>query len=126
MIKATYIHPPMQTKVVWAGLYGGHYDIIVFFKEKPKPSAQEHKYIEGEWYSCSDNSDLIIGDMCLPDFYKCFPTADLRPYTQQREDTKTLGGRPFSIDIPEVFQIEITTCFDERGDMEGFRFSFDW
>ena len=36
MIKAKYTHPPMQTKKVWAGLYGGHYSIIVFFKEKPK------------------------------------------------------------------------------------------
>ena len=55
MIKAKYTHPPMETKTVWAGLYGGHYDIIVFFKEKPTPSEDEHNIIDGEWYDCSDN-----------------------------------------------------------------------
>lgn len=128
MIKATYKHPPMQTKTVWAGLYGGHYDIIVFFSEKPVPNT---RYMPGfdegqEWYCCSENETLIIGDMSLPDFYRCFPDADLRPYTQPREDQSTLGGRALEIEIPEVFQIEITTCFDEHGYMEQFKFKEDW
>ena len=81
----------METKTVWAGLYGGHYDIIVFFKEEPTKKL-EHATMGFEFFEC--DTDLIIGDMALCDFYKCFPNADLRPYTQPREDTTTLGGRP--------------------------------
>jgi hypothetical protein len=37
MLQAKLTLPELQTKKVWVGLYGGHYDVIVFFKEKPTP-----------------------------------------------------------------------------------------
>lgn len=32
---AKYNPPKLSYKNVWAGIYGGHYDAIVFFKKKP-------------------------------------------------------------------------------------------
>lgn len=35
MLKATLAPRNMKKVQLWAGVYGGHYDVIVFFKEKP-------------------------------------------------------------------------------------------
>jgi len=119
MIKGKITLPELQTKKLWAGIYGGHYDVIVFFKAKPEVSKEVHNHIDGgKWYDCFDNKDLIVGSMALDDFYTLFPDADISEYTQE-------NGRPMAIEIPEVFEIELTSVFDEHGDMEQFNFDLD-
>lgn len=114
MVIAKYKHPKLTTRKVWAGLYGGHYDVIVFFKEKPK-------MVEGESYiNPAENHDLIIGDMYLNDFYLVFPNADISKYTQDE------NGRPKEIEIPEVFEMKLTSYFDKDGDLGNIRFEADW
>ena len=126
MVKATFTPTKLKTIVVWAGMYGGHYDVIVFFKEKPEPSKEEHSYIEGTWYDCGDNKDKIIGAMSLGQFKEYYPDAvkGLKPYLQ--DDLNEVGdGRPMEIEIPEVFQMELTTMVDEFGDMDRINFNED-
>jgi hypothetical protein len=125
MITAKLTLPELKTKTVWAGLYGGHYDVIVFFDKKPIKSEFEHNHVKGDWYDVGDNADLVCGSMCLGQFYELFPDADLREYTQQRESTDTLGGRPLEIEIPKVFEIEITTIFDKHDKMDSIQFHED-
>lgn len=133
MVKATFTIPKdkLKTIKVWAGMYGGHYDAIVFFKEKPELTTQKHEHGvlfdlgDGYYYDCLENKDKIIGCMALGQFYEYFPDADLRPYTQQREDASTLGGRPLDIEITEVFEMEITVMVDEYGDFDNVDFDLD-
>jgi hypothetical protein len=130
MVKATFTIPKdkLKTIKVWAGMYGGHYDAIVFFKEKPELSEKTSMYVDsndGHYYNCFDNKDKIIGCMSLGQFYEYFPDADLRPYTQQREDTSTLGGRPLEVEVHEVFEMEITVMIDEHGDFDRLDFNLD-
>jgi hypothetical protein len=107
MIKASFRPPKLTTKKVWAGLYGGHYDQIIFFKSKPVQAKEKHRFIEGKWYDCFENKDLIIGDMSLGEFREYFPDADLTPYTEE--------GRPKAIDIPEVFALKLKAIWDKKG-----------
>lgn len=107
MKKGTITFPKLTTKVVWAGLYGGHYDVIVFFKEKPKPSTEDKSHLDiGVWYDPWDDTDNIVGAMCLQQFYEWFPMIDISEHTQE-------NGRPLSIEIEELIQMELTTMFDE-------------
>ena len=109
MLQAKLTLPELQTKKVWVGLYGGHYDVIVFFKEKPTPFEDS---TETEiWYEMGDNMEIAIGSMCLGQFYELYPNVDIKAYTQE-------DGRPLDIEIPEVFEMEITTIFDKNGFME--------
>lgn len=114
----------LKKKKVWAGVYGGHYDIIVFFSKKPKrisrKALQKLYYIaEGRWpkgyYDCMSNESLIIGDMGLPLFQKMFGV-DLSEHLN--------NGRPKDTEIIELFQIELTAPFDENGNM--LHFHIDW
>ena len=119
--------PPLKTITVWAGLYGGHYDCIILFDQQPTPSKEEHNYIEGTWYDCSENSEKIIASMELGQFKRCFPGAAkaLRPYLQ--DDLSEPGdGRPMEIEIPEIFQMELQVPLDKDGFMDRINFSLDW
>lgn len=124
MIKAKLILPKMETHTVWAGMYGGHYDVIVFFHNKPVRSNRENsdmvtlfsekgEKVEVYPYSPYENKKEVIGAMWLADFFEYFPESveQLKPYLQ--------NGRPRAIEIPEVFKIELTTIFDPRGNMIG-------
>lgn len=120
MLKATLTLPKFETKKVWAGLYGGHFDVIVFFRKKPKATFVERKV---RYIDCLEeyNNKNIIGDMFLGDFRVFYPDADLTPYTQS-------SGRPKAIEIPseDIFQIELTTMWDDYGDMLGCRTRNEW
>lgn len=105
MIKAKFTLPKLKTKKVWVGLYGGHYDVIVFFKEKPVLN-------DDEYYCIIDNKGKALGSMSLTDFYTFYPDADMSACT--RED-----GRPKDVEIYELFEMEITTAFDQWGDMHS-------
>lgn len=120
-LKAT---PVLQTKTVWAGMYGGHYDVIVFFSKKPKKFSlrelKKHYFIKdgnfpNGYYDCLHNDDLIIGDMNLSDFLDLF-NVDLSQYLE--------NGRPKDTEIIEVFRLELTTVFDEHGQLPYFH--VDW
>lgn len=121
MLKAA---PAIQTKVVWAGVYGGHYDIIVFFSQKPKRSSLKElqksyfitpgNYPKG-YYDCLLNEKLIIGDMGLETFQLVF-NVDL--------SSRLINNRPPDTEIVEVFQIELTAIFDECGNLPHLH--VDW
>ena len=104
--------PPMKTKTVWCGLYGGHYDVIIFFSKKPVLSQDIHRFAGVKYYDAYDNKKFIVGSMSLPEFIELYP------------DCKHL--KPTEIDIVEVFKIQLTTMWDGkrmRGimtDMDGY------
>ena len=105
-----------KTKTVWAGMYGGHYDQIVFFSTKPKKIKDGSSLVHADGhYDCLENEDKIIGDMSLGDFQATFE-CDLTPYLAE-------NGRPKAIEIIEVFRIKLTGPFDEDGRLP---FHADW
>ncbi len=116
-MKATLKLPKIKRKKVWAGMYGGHYDVIVFFKYKPKKDTSTHHMIKS-FYDCYDNRELIIGDLDMITFNELYPNADLSAYL--------INGRPKEIEIPEVFQIEIEAFWDEDGKMRSINYNLDW
>jgi hypothetical protein len=118
IINAKLKLPKTKTKIVWAGLYGGHYDQIVFFKKKPVKSKDPHNHIDGDWYDCTDNKELIVGDMTLSDFQELYPKVNLKPYLSEI-------GRPKGIEIPEVFKINIEAFWDKYG-MKSIHYHFDF
>jgi hypothetical protein len=115
--KAKLVLPKLETRKVWAGMYGGHYSVIVFFKEKPKLSKKPFhlsNIINGKYYDLYDNKALTIGAMWLPDFERLYPNANV--------------GKPTNIEITKVFQLELEGVYNEFGrlttlvyvDAEGF------
>lgn len=98
----------LTTKTVWAGMYGGHYDVIVFFKTKPVVS-QEQTRSGDNIYDCLENKDIVVGDMYLSDFREVYPDADLSNYLQD--------DRPKETEIIEVFRVKLTTLWDKYGKM---------
>ena len=116
--------PKLQTKKVWAGIYGGHYSVIVFFSKKPKHSSRRslqklYHLADGRhptgYYDCLSNESLIIGDMGLDSFHQMF-AVDLSQYLDD--------GCPKDTEIVEVFQLELTAPFDEDGRLPYFH--IDW
>jgi hypothetical protein len=87
--------PKLKTRIVWAGIYGGHYDQIVFFYRQPVKSTDGY-------YDTYDNKDLIAGDMGLSMFKELFPNTDLAKYYDSR-----------GIEIVEVFKMELTTLWEK-------------
>jgi hypothetical protein len=114
MIKAKLKLPVLKTKTVWYGLYGGHYNCIVFFKTKPIKSDEPYylpDVIDGKYYDLLDNKDLIIGCMWLNDFNVLFPGAKV--------------GKPKGIEVLQVHQMELTTMLDEDDKMYTLNFRAD-
>jgi len=91
--------PKLETKTVWVGIYGGHYDAIVFFNKKPKLSKETIGHSNIRFYDCLDNRDLIIGCMWYGDFKELFPDANL--------------GEAKDIEIPEVFKLKLRTYWED-------------
>lgn len=114
----------LKTKKIWAGIYGGHYSIIVLFSKKPKRVSKK-KLLKSYWlpkdryptgyYDCLAQESIIIGDMELSSFQQMF-TLDLSRYLND--------GRPKDTEIIEVFQLELTAQFDEGGKLPCFH--NDW
>lgn len=127
-IKATFTLPKLTTKKVWAGMYGGHYDIIVFFREKPihRMRKDDSKHARGKFVDTLAESrrDNILGDTGLGYFYEYFPDVDLSKYTQRRKP----HGLPRETEIPynDLFELELTAPFNDHGYLEGISFECDW
>lgn len=101
--KAKFTMPEMTAKTVWYGSYGGHYDCMVFFKEKPK-LVNTHNY-DG----CVDlieegRQNNIIASMWPDEF------------------TKLTGIEiiPEEIEIVKLHKIELTAPWDEDGRLWGY------
>ena len=117
-IKAKLCPPKTSIKKVWAGIYGGHYDCIVFFKKKPKLSKEAYGY---EWFDekyidMVENKDLTCGAMWYADFETLYPEAaiQIRPIFENRR-----------IEIVEVFQIGLEAVWDKYNELERFEFRAD-
>lgn len=116
---AKLVLPELEYRKVWAGLYGGHYDVIVFFSKKPAKAKEAYRKGWKVLYDCLENEKLIVGDMSLCDFRTLYPNVDLTPYTQE-------NGRPKEIEVTEIFQLNLQCTWDKYGKMEDFRFHNDW
>lgn len=125
MLKAKFTPPKMKTIKLWAGLYGGHYDVIVFFHKKPTNRMDDKgdTRSKGEYVDClaEHEASNIYGDMGTGNFEIWFPDVDLSPYTQE-------NGRPKDTEVPykDLFRIELTLPVDEYGDAEPFTMKSDW
>jgi hypothetical protein len=125
MLKASLKPPPVRSIKLWAGLYGGHYDIIVFFKEKPtnRMSYEEDTLPRGKYVDVyeEDRADNVWSDMSLPDFQEWFPDVDLSRYTQP-------NGRPKDTEVPykDLFEIELTMPLDEFDGPVTLHTDVDW
>lgn len=96
----------------WYGIYGGHYDVIVFFKNPP--THFEDDKIAGncvDMLAESENKN-ILGSMGLEDF--------LEMSGLDRKDFI-----PPECEIVEVYEIEITAPFDNYGQMVTYSFDVD-
>lgn len=94
-LKITF--PKLTTKKVWAGMYGGHYDVIIFFHTKPVLSDDETRY--GQIYDLIDNKDCIAGAMWLPDFHELTGATDMTPE---------------SIYVVKLHEIQLTAIWDGK------------
>ncbi len=125
MLKATFNPPKLKTVKLWAGLYGGHYDMIVFFKKKPKNrmDMQGDARSNGDFVDClaEQTDENIFGDMGMGNFEDWFTEVDLTPFTQA-------NGRPRETEVPysDLFQIQLTVPVDEYGQPEPFNMKVDW
>lgn len=112
MIKAELKPRRYKTAKCWYGLYGGHYNVIVFFKKKPT------HYVDYRTVpNCLDLLEEsahknILGSMYLEDF--------LEMSGLDRNDFI-----PEDIEIVKVHRIEVTFPADEYGDMETHQFNVD-
>ncbi len=125
--KATLTPPNLKTFRVWCGLYGGHYDIIVFFREKPTHRMDKNddtrsngKYVD---LLAEGQDGNIFADIATGTFEAWFPDADLTNHTD-----KNNVGRPNDTEIryKDLFQIDLTLPTDENGDPEPIDFHCDW
>ncbi len=125
MLKATLTPPKMTTRTLWGGVYGGHYDIIVFFTEKPvnRVSESNDEDPAGKYIDVYDEykAENVYADMPLETFNEWFPGVDLTPYTQE-------NGRPKDTEIPfaDLFQITLTLPVDENDQPLSIDFHADW
>ena len=117
MIKATFTIKP-ETKVVWAGCYGGHYDIIVFFSSKPHDLKITPENSVNEFWDTLLECKNIIGNMALGDFYELYPDADISEYMQQNK-------RPKEVFISQLFELEMTGPFEKDGGMKNIPTNVD-
>lgn len=116
-IIAKYNEPKRTFKTVWAGIYGGHYDAIVFFKSKPKKSKEDYDLIDvidGKYYDMIDNLSLTCGAMWYGDFEELYPDVDLKEYYDRRET-----------EIVEVFQLKLEAAWDKYGELNTINLRAD-
>jgi hypothetical protein len=91
--------PPITSREVWIGSYGGHYDAIVIFHTKPIKS-------KDGWNSVTQRScsmvDLLANKKCIAACMWCCDFEELYP----------------SAKIPAPKEIEVTTLYKRI--IEGF------
>lgn len=113
---AVYKQPKLTFKTVWAGIYGGHYDAIVFFKKKPKLSKGKENFLTHElkYYDMVDNKHLTCGAMWLGDFEELYPTVDIKEYYESRET-----------EIVQVFKLKLQAAWDKYGELNTINLRAD-
>lgn len=108
---AKYKHPKTETRKVWIGSYGGHYEALFIFKKKPKKT--EYLNDGTKYYCIVDNSDLVIGSMYLCDFEELYPDFDMNLL------------KPKHIEIVEVFQIMFEAVYNSYGNLVDFKYNVE-
>lgn len=106
---AKYKHPKTQTKKLWVGSYGGHYDALFFFKKKPKKTGELND--STKYYCIVDNSNLVVGSMYLCDFAELYPDFDMGLL------------KPEHIEITKVFQIMFEAVYSPYGDLVDYKYN---
>lgn len=107
-IIANYQRPLLTFKTVWAGAYGGHYDAIIFFKNKPKITS----------YTTLDNK--TVGCMFLCDFQELYPKADISALLDPENN-----NRPFDIEVSNFIKIKLEGFWDEDGFLVDYNMHAD-
>lgn len=120
MQKSTFNLPVLRPLKLWAGVYGGHYDIIVLFRTKPTRTEETAKGVVIDCLAEAE-ADNIAADMSLADFTDWFPGVDLSAILHR-------DGRPKAIEIPadDLVEMELTLPCDERGRIDTINFHADW
>lgn len=106
---AKYVHPKTQTKKLWVGSYGGHYEALFFFKKKPKKTGCLND--DTKYYCIIDNKELVVGSMYLCDFEELYPDFDMNLL------------KPDDIEITNVFPIMFEAVYDSYGDLRDFKYN---
>jgi hypothetical protein len=105
-INAVIKWPKPKTKTVYAGLYGGHYDVIVFFRTKPLKNTNID---EPGVYDLIDNKDKIAGAMWLSDFV----------------ELTGVEMKPESIDVIKIHRMKLTAVWEDDNTLKNFHFHAD-
>lgn len=98
-IKKAHIKFPceLKTKRVWIGSYGGHFNIVVVFTEKPKKCEEEN------CYHSFQNKNILAGIFDASTFNDWFGT----------------NISPTDTDIRSLEQYDLTACWDEFEQIVG-------
>lgn len=110
---AKYKHPKTQTRKVWIGSYGGHYEALFIFKKKPKLTKETYGYewFDEKYYSIVENEDLVIGSMYLCDFEELYPDFDMDLI------------KPEHIEITKVIPIIFEAVYDKYGNLVDYKYN---
>ena len=114
MIQAKFSIPKMECKKMWCGIYGGHYEGIVFFKQKPVLIEGQESLNGRRCYDLSHdkNANVTAGAMSLDEFNVLYPKINV--------------GHARDTEITELFQIELEGVFDKQGNLLSFgNYHFD-
>lgn len=105
--------PKLTYKRVWYGVYGGHYSVIVFFKNKPILSKEDFPgSMDCKWYDCLENKNKIIGAISLYEFIGLYPCM--------------AHIEASAIEITTVDQIYLQAAWNKYGDMSTIFRRIDW
>ena len=117
MIRSTLTPANMTPVRLWAGVYGGHYEVIVFFREKPTHRMDKNndtkangKFVDVYEESVAGN---VFADLAFGTFEAWFPGDWPLPTATE-------------VVYRELFEVELTIPLDEDGEWEGLDVHVDW
>ncbi len=125
MLKGTLTPPAMKPVRLWAGLYGGHYDMIVFYREKPTRSDEDDDRLVDTY--AEHKAGNVFADMATGTFEAWFPEL-YQQLIELRLVNPDNAGRPWDTEVrwTELFEVELTIPLDEDGEWEGLTVHDDW
>ena len=124
ILSGSFTVPKLKAFALWAGLYGGHYDVIAFFRRKPthfdRGDPGEPDTVDMLAESDAGN---VFANMGTGDFQAWFPDlfAQLGPPLIQD------NGRPNGIEIckADLFRVRLSVPVDKAGNRLPLDFDVD-
>lgn len=109
--------PELRKQIVYVGAYGGHFDIIVLFKNKPRLVKDE---FDQDAYCPNANRDKLLATIDSGFWAAWFDVEVLR-----RLGILNAELRPHETYVQRVKRIMIELPVDENGDLVGLNFDCD-